>query len=124
MTKELTAILDELRKEIKSELKDFKDSFDRDLRKDLRDIKMSLNFINQMYEELKEQVKVSLAENRAVKEENTKLKLTCDELTKQVKDNALRTIRLEQYSRNANIEMKNIPVQPNDSLPGILAKIG
>lgn len=35
-----------------------------------------------------------------------------------------RLLNCEQYSRNKNIEMKGVPVQASDNIPGLLRKIG
>lgn len=124
MSKELTLICEDLKRDIKSELKDFKDTLDRDLRKELRDIKVSLTFINKLYEELKEKVNATQSDNRALKDENAKLRTTCDELAKQVKENTSRLVRAEQYSRNANVEIRNIPYHAGENLQGVLENIG
>lgn len=67
MSKEMSAICDDLHREIRQELKDFRDSFERELRKELREIKSSMPFTNQAYEELKGQVSVVLNENKDLK---------------------------------------------------------
>lgn len=114
---------DDIKREIRADLKEFKESFDRDMRKDIRDIKASLNLINKLYEELKEEINVVRTENKNLMIENTKLQAPCDELTKQVKEYFSRLLRTE-HSRNVNLEIRNVPYQADENLHKVVEKIG
>lgn len=124
MSKEISAVRDDLRREIRQELKDFRDSFESELRKELREIKSSISFINQAYEELKGQIAIDLTENKDLKTANARLLETCSALRKEVKAHEIRIASCEQYSRNANIEVKGIPSEENKNLGSILQKTG
>lgn len=115
---------DELRRDIKHELKDFRDSFERDLRKELREIRTAMSFINQSYEEMKTQLNTVLAENKEIRSTNSKLAEACDAMSNKLKAHESRIMHCEQYSRNANIEVKGIPTHENESLVAILKKVG
>ncbi|XP_042150268.1 uncharacterized protein LOC115332836, partial [Ixodes scapularis] len=110
--------------ELKTELKQLKDIFESDFRKELRKIKNSMTFINKEFKGIKDELKAIRTENKELKAENRKLHLKCDELAKELNTTASRILRCEQYSQNANIEIKGIPTQPNENLYAILSKIG
>lgn len=110
--------------DLRKEIKEFRESLEREIRRELRDIKSSMTFVNQQFEELREEVKAARAENKSLKEENARLQSKCKDLAESVRDNSLRILRSEQYSRNANIEIKNIPPQTNENLHNILKDIG
>ncbi|XP_040066945.1 uncharacterized protein LOC120840457 [Ixodes scapularis] len=124
LNKELLAAFEDIKNEFKAELKLFGGTFDREIRKDLRDVKASLKFINQMCKEMKTQVKVVQDENRELKKDNARLQTTCDELAIRMKDSETRILSSEQYSRNANIEIKGVPTAPNENLSMLLEQIG
>ncbi|XP_040070254.1 uncharacterized protein LOC120843081 [Ixodes scapularis] len=124
LNKEWLAAFEDIKNEFKAELKVFGETFDREIRKDLRDVKASLKFINQMYEEMKTQVKVVQDENRELKKNIARLQTTCDELAVRMKDSETRKLSSERYSRNANIEIKGVPTAPNQNLSMLLEQIG
>ncbi|KAH7973210.1 hypothetical protein HPB52_022926 [Rhipicephalus sanguineus] len=104
MSKEIRALFDDLKRELRAEFKDFKDSIERDFRKELRDIKTSLAHANKEYEEIK-------VENKELKEANAKLHVLCSDLLQQAKDHECRILQAEQYSRKANVEIKGEHLQ-------------
>lgn len=103
-TKELTALFDKLKREMKSYLKEFKEWLDRDLRKKMREIKASLKFVCRQYGKVNEKVKTCISENETLNEVNLKLQTKCNELSQ--RRNVSRSLRSEQYSKNANLEIK------------------
>lgn len=124
MAKELKAVCDDLRVEIRAELREFRDTVERELRKELRDIKASLTFINKMYKDTKSELATVRSENKNLKSDNVRLQSTCEALEKQVKSNSSRLLHCEQYSRNANIEIKGVPPQATENLTQLLIKLG
>lgn len=124
MAKELKNICEELKREIKSDLKDFKETIERELRKELREINASLTFLNKMFEDVKDELKQTKAEQRELRAENANLLAQNQELQNQVSNCLSRIVLCEQYSRNANIEIKGVPALPNENLTELLKKLG
>ncbi|KAG0427796.1 hypothetical protein HPB47_025177, partial [Ixodes persulcatus] len=81
-------------------------------------------FMNKEFEDTKGELKAIRTENKELKAENQKLHLNCNELAKELNTTASRILHCEQYSRNANIEIKGIPTQSNENLYAILSKVG
>lgn len=52
------------------------------------------------------------------------MKALCQDLEHQVDINTNRILLCEQYSRNANLEIKGVPVEGNENLTTILGKLG
>lgn len=103
---------------------DIKDSLDRDLRKELHEIKQSLIFVNHLNKKMKEQVRAVQAQYKSLREENSELGKRQAHLKLQVQNPASCTLQSEQYSLNANIEIKTFPVQPSENLNSVLGCIG
>lgn len=89
----------------------------------MRDIKVSLNFTNKLYEELKEEKNVVRTGNKTLRIENTQLRAPCDEFTKQMKENSSRLLRTEQCSRHFNLEIKNLPIKETRTFIAFLKKL-
>lgn len=121
--KEVAQACDELKREIRSE-RDSRDSFERELRRELRDIKNSLNFMNQKYEEAMGKIKLVMEENRDIKKNNETLLAKCQELAERVSSQEMRLVQCEQYSRKNNIEVKGVPTAANENILSILGKLG
>ncbi|KAH7971385.1 hypothetical protein HPB49_023163 [Dermacentor silvarum] len=117
MSKDLSALSEEFKRELRAELKEFQDGFDRDFRKEMREIKASLANINKAYEEV-------IAENRLLKETNTRLETRCSDLSQQVKEQENRLVQLEQHSRLANLEIKGVPFRKEENLTEVITKTG
>lgn len=124
MTKELKALCEELKREIRTELREFRESVERDLRKELRDINASLTFINKAYEDMKKELNEVKSEHKKLRSENQTLQTLCEELKTHVNASATRILQCEQYSRNANVEIKGVPFQADENLTGLLQKLG
>lgn len=117
MAKELRALFDELKRDLRADFKELRESFDRDVRKELREMNTFITFANKHYEEIK-------AENQVLKASNAKLEEQCAELARQVKDHEARILQAEQYSRSANVEIKGIPDNASEDLTDLLIRIG
>lgn len=117
MSKEIRALFDELKRELRAEFKDFKETIERDFRKELRDIKTFLATANKEYEEIR-------SENKALRASNAELKAQCSDLARQVNEHECRILRAEQYSRRSNIEIKGIPYESSEDLVEMVIKIG
>lgn len=124
VSKELTTALDELKSEIKTDLKVFRESIDRDFRTDLREIKASLKFIGEKYDEMRVDLKSVLEQNKQLRAENVTLKERCDKQETQIKAIESRLVDYEQNSRNRNVEIKGIPVRDKENLFDILTELG
>ncbi|KAH9379472.1 hypothetical protein HPB48_012270 [Haemaphysalis longicornis] len=124
VSKEVTTALDELKSDIKTDLKVFRESIDRDFRTDLREIKASLKFISDKYDEMRVDLKSVLEQNKQLRAENITLKERCDKQETQLKATESRIVDCEQYSRNANVEIKGILVRDEENLFDILTEIG
>lgn len=117
MAKELRALFDELKRDLRADFKELRESFDRDVRKELREMNTFITFANKHYEEIK-------AENQVLKASNAKLEEQCAELARQVKDHEARILQAEQYSRSTNVEIKGIPDNASEDLTDLLIRIG
>lgn len=111
-------------KELKQEFRDMRTALERELRKEIRDVKSSLDFFNKKFEEMSVQCSQLAKENGELKAQNDVLKTECYQLKKLVLNNERRTTALEQYSRNRNIEVKNVPVVEGEQLTKVVQKIG
>lgn len=66
-SRELATVWNELRRDIKNELKDFRNSLESNLRKKLGGLRQSMNYINQAYEEMRNQLSAALTKNKVKK---------------------------------------------------------
>ncbi|KAH9379615.1 hypothetical protein HPB48_000284 [Haemaphysalis longicornis] len=124
VSKELTTALDKLNMEIKADLKIFRESTDRDFRTDLRETKASLKFIGEKCDEMRVDLKSVLEQNKQLRAKNVTLKERCDKQETQLKAIESRLVDCEQYSGNANVEIKGIPVRDKENLFDILTELG
>ncbi|KAH7959018.1 hypothetical protein HPB49_007327 [Dermacentor silvarum] len=124
ISKELAPVLEDLKKEIRAKFKAFKDSLERDMGNQLKEIRSSLSFIDKKYDDFLAEIKKVYEENKQLKDENIDLRKRCDILAAQAMAHEGRLIECEQYSRNANIEVKGIPVEAGGKLTEIMSKIG
>lgn len=82
---ELASTCEQLRHDFRNDLKELKDSLDHDLRKDIREITASLVFNSEIYQHMKEPLRVVLSETMQLRAENTKLPSKCENLPRQTK---------------------------------------
>lgn len=95
-----------MRQIIRAELKECHNDFERYIRNGIPEIKVSLNFINDISKEMKGQLAQTLTESQDLTKANEKLEKKCEELTKQIKMQDSGLLYCGQYSRNKNIEIK------------------
>ncbi|XP_070539492.1 uncharacterized protein [Ptychodera flava] len=82
----------------------------------LQQVDKSMSFINAMYEENKKDMEEIKAVNRALIEDNEKLKTSISNLESSYDD-------LDQYIRRENIEIRGIPELPNENTDSISLKV-
>ncbi|KAH8042675.1 hypothetical protein HPB51_025307 [Rhipicephalus microplus] len=111
-------------KELKQEFREMRTALERELRKEIRDVKTSLDFFNKQFEEISALCSRLEKENGELKAQNDVLKTDCSQLKQAVLNNERRTTALEQYSRNRNIEVKNVPFVEGERLTRVVQKIG
>lgn len=111
-------------KDLRHDLTEMRQSLERELRKEHREIKTSLDFMNNAFEDMANQLKKIETENAELKAANSSLTDECALLRNKVTENELRITQLEQYSRNRNIEIKGVPMTQNENLKSVLAAIG
>lgn len=88
--KEVAALCEGLRRNIKVDLREFKDLFERDLRNELSEIKVSQSFSNKRYEEMMNILMAALSEAKQVRTENAKLESKLEEPSKLTKTSEIR----------------------------------
>ncbi|CAK1589737.1 unnamed protein product [Parnassius mnemosyne] len=87
------------------------------LTKEITDLKESVLFITNQYEDLKKDMQVKFKDVKHLKEENDCLKST-------VKDLNSRLSIMEQHSRMSNLEIQCIPEHRAENIPHIITQIG
>lgn len=90
---------------IREELASFKD--------DLLELRKSVNFLSDMYDEMRETF-ISLSENnKKLKSENESLKVNFNLMSDRLN-------KMEQYLRDKNMEMKGVPEHPSENIPTLV----
>ncbi|CAN7989490.1 unnamed protein product, partial [Ixodes hexagonus] len=120
-----------LKEELKHEFKTFRESLERELRTeirelrtDVREVKKGMDFINKAFEDIKKEFEALSKENAELKRENASLLQSHEKLLKAMKETEARLVHCEQYSRNANLEIKGIPKQENENVSDTVKKVG
>lgn len=98
MAKELTEMFKELKRYILLEFKELLESLERDVRKDIREIKQSMQFFNETFEEMKGSVSTVKKENVELKQTVATLEGECKVLRAKLKDQEIRLMQGEQYA--------------------------
>lgn len=124
MAKDLIKLFGELKEDLKKEVRTLKDSFDRDIRADLREVKSGMDFMNAHFEQMKQKIDDVLRENMTLKNQNDNLRQTNEAMQKDMKQFQARLLHCEQYTRNANLEVKGLAKRDNEDLEAVLAQIG
>lgn len=131
MSKDISKQLKDLREELLQERKAFRDTLERDIRGDIRQLrtdikeaKESMDFMNHEFESIKGNIKKVLEDNIELKKENAKLSQRCDEMERQLKNCQERLTEAEQYSRNANLEIKGVVKRDDEGLLDLMGKMG
>lgn len=97
---------------------------ERDLRKEIRELKSSMDFFNEQFEQAKQERSELEKENKSLKKTNDELLLNCEALRKQVFQHEQRIIASEQYSRKCNLEVKGLPLAEDENLVDTVSEIG
>lgn len=114
----------DFREAMEKEVREFKAQMERDFRYELRELKKSVKFLSDSFEEQKKDLVALKKENKELKEANQKLLNDSEVLKKQTSQLEQRLLASEQYSRNANVEIKGIPVSGEESISDTLHRIG
>ncbi|KAH9382495.1 hypothetical protein HPB48_010919 [Haemaphysalis longicornis] len=99
-------------------------ALEREFRKENREIKASLDFFNKQFEDQTKHCSQLEKENLELKVQNASLAQDCAQLKKDAAESEQRQTQLEQYSRNRNIEVKNVPFVKGENLAETLEKLG
>lgn len=84
---------------------------------ELQDIKQSLSFINEKFEEFKSTVEDMKREQQTLKTENNDLRAALESAKTEI-------VELKQYSRQQNIEIKGLPLRTDEKLADALMQFG
>lgn len=116
---------------MRAEWKSTKDAVERSMRTDERkmraefeEIKSSLNYVSTSLDDATRRLDFVLNENKGIKKENDALKLRIQALEKDLANCQISMLKSEQYSRNRNIEIKEIVKADNENLAQLLTKVG
>lgn len=99
-------------------LNTFKSDFQQ-LKKDNEEIKNSQQFIDEKYEDIKEQLKFI----PALEKEVIKLQNIIQEKNKQIGELQARVIQLEQYGRNRNLEINEVAEKKGEDVEEIVVNV-
>lgn len=89
----------------------------KSMSKEINEIKESVAFANNQYEDLKQELLGKLTQVNELKRENEKLKSTVQDLNS-------RLSIMEQHSRMCNLEIQCLPEHKAENLPLIISQIG
>lgn len=89
----------------------------REMFKEINEIKESVCFANNQYEDLKKELLGKLTQVKELKQENETLKLTVQDLNS-------RLSIIEQHTRMSNLEIQCLPEHKTENLPNIIRQIG
>lgn len=126
MKSELQKWKDELKQDL---LKTSREAFERELWSEMREIQQremseGLTFANKTIQELKIELERERANNAELKKKNDALLAKCTTLQSKTVDLEKRVLQVEQYSRNANIEIKGVARTIGGNVMEIVSKIG
>lgn len=120
-----------LKEEMKQELKTFKQTQERELRVDIRELRteqrtqaQSLEYAHKEIEDLKVKLSAEQTKNTKLENENRELQARNMALEATITDFEKRLIQMEQYSRNANLEIQGVPKAVNENVTEILSTLG
>lgn len=131
MSKEMQKCIQEFKEDLRNEFKNLRESLERsirleerNLRADIEEMKSSMSFISNGLDEANKRLEASLTENKQLKKENEALRLQVVAIERDLATCQADLVKSEQYSRNRNLEIKNVKERPDESLSDILSKIG
>lgn len=119
---DLIVRLDAFATDIKSDVEKVKSSND-EIYTELVGIRSSLTFLNADVEQLKKDVGGFRRELSEVKVQCTQNQRENQQLSKELCDVKREVVELKQYSRNMNLEIKGLPILPNENLQKAVGEI-
>lgn len=93
------------------------DNKTKEMFKEINEIKESVCFVNNQYEEIKKELQGKFAQVKSLKEEN-------EILQSSVKDLNSRLSIMEQHTRMSNLEIQCVPEHKAENLPNLIKQIG
>lgn len=138
MAKELSKLKEDIRKDLsemkndlQQELKTIRDSIERNLRNEIRELRgevsevtKSIEYAHDDIKELKEKLENEITRNTALAKENEALRAKCTGLERSTAELEKRLTLVEQYSRNANIEIQGVVEVQGENVKDLMTKIG
>lgn len=128
---EIRSDLHRFKEELKQEIKTSKESIERSLSNEIREVRneqaemiKSLEFANKTIEELKTQLANETAKISQLSDDNGMLRSKCTTLERRSQELEKRVVNMEQYSRNANIEIQGVSQEKDENVFDIISKIG
>lgn len=107
-----------------SELSAKLDAMNEKVTSELGGMSQSMDYMNKNFEEFKTTVENSKKEIKELKAEQLQLKKENMELAKELEVMKRNVIEIKQYSRKNNIEIKGLPLAPNENLQTVITEIG
>ena len=119
-SEELIVILEE---KLEQKLAPFKSTFD-ELKKTVEDTKELLSFTSKQYDTLLKRLSVCEDENKKLRNENKILQKTLNKLDTSLKSVTKANNDLEQYTRRECVEIRGVPLKPDESTNTIVKEVG
>lgn len=138
MSKELAKLKEDLKNDflklkddLRQEMKTAKESSEREMRNEFRELRneqqeviKSLENVHETIDDLKKQLATETSRNAQLKNENEGLQNKCMTLKNKNEELEKRLVHVEQYSRNANLEIRGAVEEEGEKVVDLLAKIG
>ncbi|KAH7979672.1 hypothetical protein HPB49_010370 [Dermacentor silvarum] len=118
MTSKLESITTGIRVDIESLVEDIKQS-----QRDMQEIKTSMDVMNRTFEQLGTDVHNVHRELSEVKHQQASIISDVRQLHGEVREIRQEIIELQQYSRRNNLDIRNVPVSADESLPDLMQKL-
>lgn len=127
--KEVVKVLNELLLKLDEFASDMKSSVEKvggsntEIHAELSGIKESIDFMNQGFENFKTDVEGFRRELAEVKKQNEQHHKTNELLRRELQETKKEILELKQYTRNINLEIKGLPIAPNEDLVSSVQKV-
>lgn len=99
-------------------------SLEREFRTEHRDIKKSLEFFCEKFDEMATKLNAIRKENEDIRAENASHTSECDTLKRRVQESEQKISQLVQYSTNRNLQFKGISESDSENAAEILENFG